>query len=93
MTKTLLTIVLLTLFTSSSFRGTAQTFNKKDLNNYIKTEMKGEQIPGLAYAVILNGKIIDTGAYGFASVELQSPVTMHTKFALGSIGKTFTPPL
>src|SRR5206468_12317290 len=67
-----------------------QKFNKKEIDNYIKAEMKAEQIPGLTYAVVMNGKIIDEGAYGFANAELNSPATIHTKFAIGSIGKTFT---
>lgn len=53
-------------------------------------EMKAEQIPGLSYAVVRNGIIVDSGAYGFANVELKAPVTSHTLFNIGSIGKTFT---
>ena len=90
MKETLCIIILLTLLALPSFYGTAQTFDKKGINNYVKTEMQTEKIPGLAYAVVMNGKIIDTGAYGLANVELHSPVTLHTKFAVGSIGKTFT---
>jgi D-alanyl-D-alanine carboxypeptidase len=52
--------------------------------------MKTEQIPGVAYAVVSNGKIIDSGAYGWANVELKAPVTAHSLFNIGSIGKTFT---
>jgi D-alanyl-D-alanine carboxypeptidase len=52
--------------------------------------MKAEQIPGLSYAVVSNGRIIDRGSYGFADVELKAPVTSHTLFNIGSIGKTFT---
>lgn len=64
--------------------------NKEKIDNNIKAEMKAGQIPGLAYAVVMNGKIIDSGAYGLSNVELKSPVTMRTKFNLGSVGKTFT---
>ena len=52
--------------------------------------MKAEQIPGLTYAIVKNGKIIDSGAYGLANVELKAPVNMHSLFSIGSIGKTFT---
>jgi CubicO group peptidase (beta-lactamase class C family) len=65
---------------------------KKEIDNYVKSEMKAEQIPGLSYAVILNDKIIDSGAYGLANVELKAPVTMHSLFSIGSIEKTFTAP-
>jgi len=63
---------------------------KIQIDNYIRSEMAKEQIPGLSYAVVSNGKIIDSGAYGYANVELKAPVTSHTLFNIGSIGKTFT---
>jgi CubicO group peptidase (beta-lactamase class C family) len=63
---------------------------KKKIDNYIISEMKAEQIPGLSYAIVSNGKIIDSGAYGYANVELKARVTSHTLFNIGSIGKTFT---
>lgn len=83
-------------FLCSSFRLIAQKENapvrsqKKKIDEYIKAEMKAEQIPGLTYAVVLDGKIIDSGAYGFANAELKAPTTSHTLFNIGSIGKTFT---
>lgn len=63
---------------------------KKQIDDYIKAEIKKKQIPGLSYAVVSNGKIIDSGAYGYANIELEAPVTHHTLFNIGSIGKTFT---
>jgi D-alanyl-D-alanine carboxypeptidase len=63
---------------------------KQEIDRYLKEEMKAEQIPGLAYAVVSNGKIIDSGGYGYANVELKAPVTPHSLFNIGSIGKTFT---
>lgn len=63
---------------------------KKQIDDYIRAEMKKQQIPGLSYAVVSNGKIIDSGAYGYANVEMKAPVTHHTLFNIGSIGKTFT---
>jgi CubicO group peptidase (beta-lactamase class C family) len=63
---------------------------KKQIDDYIKAEIKKQQIPGLSYAVVSNGKIIDSGAYGYANIELKVPVTHHTLFNIGSIGKTFT---
>jgi len=73
----------------------AQTFAansqlKKQIDSYLIKEMKANQIPGLSYAVVLNGKIIDSGAYGLANVELNAPVNSHSLFNIGSIGKTFT---
>ena len=93
--KPKLFFVPITLLICSSFISTAQenksnNTHKQEIDRYIKAEMKAEQIPGLAYAVVWDNKIIDSGAYGFASVELKAPVTSHTLFNIGSIGKTFT---
>jgi len=64
--------------------------HKKEIDAYIKGEMKAEQIPGLTYAIVRDGKIVDSGAYGYANVELKAPVNSNTLFNIGSIGKTFT---
>jgi len=83
------------LLITFSFRSTAQThktskIHKQEIDEYIKTEMTAEQIPALTYAVVLNGKIIDSGAYGLVNLELRVPANIHSLFNIGSIGKTFT---
>lgn len=96
MKKIVFQILVLVVLFSSSFHATAQSndakqkFIKKEIAAYLKSEMKAEHIPGLSYAVVENGKIIAEGAYGFSNIELQSPVNIHTRFAIASISKTFT---
>ena len=63
---------------------------KQELEKYLQTEMKKQQIPGLTYGIVLNGKIIESGALGLANVGLKVPTTLNSKFNIGSIGKTFT---
>jgi CubicO group peptidase (beta-lactamase class C family) len=63
---------------------------KQELEKYLQAEMNKQQIPGLSYAIVLDGKIIDSGALGLANVGLNVPVTLNSKFNIGSIGKTFT---
>ena len=63
---------------------------KNEIDKYIKAEMKKEQVPGLTYAIIKDGEIITSGAYGVANVELNAPISMHSLFSIGSIGKIFT---
>ena len=63
---------------------------KQELEKYLQTEMKKQQIPGLTYAIVLNSKIVDSGALGLANVGLKVPASLHSKFNIGSIGKTFT---
>jgi len=67
-----------------------QNIAKQELEKYLQEEMKKQQIPGLSYAIVLDGKIIDSGALGLANVGLKVPATLNSKFNIGSIGKTFT---
>ncbi|MBI1227467.1 MAG: serine hydrolase [Bacteroidetes bacterium] len=63
---------------------------KQELEKYLQTEMQKQQIPGLSYAIVLDGKIIESGALGLANVGYKVPTTLNSKFNIGSIGKTFT---
>ena len=60
------------------------------VDEYIRTEMQAQQIPGLALAVIKDGKMVIARGYGFANVEHQVPVKPETIFQSGSTGKQFT---
>lgn len=46
-------------------------------------------VPGLAIAVVRNGRVIKARGYGYANLELEAPVTPKTLFGLGSISKQF----
>jgi D-alanyl-D-alanine carboxypeptidase len=63
----------------------AQPADKVD--DFIKAEMRKQHIPGVALAVIKDGKIIKTRGYGSANVETNTPVTNETVFKIGSISK------
>jgi len=60
------------------------------VDEYLRSEMKSRQIPGLALLVIRDGKIVKAQGYGLANVELQVPVKPETVFQSGSVGKQFT---
>lgn len=57
---------------------------------YIRRQMREQQIPGLALAIVQDGKLIKSQGYGLANVELDVPVTPTTVFQSGSVGKQFT---
>lgn len=46
--------------------------------------------PSLSVAVIKDGKIIYAKAFGFSDLSDQSPATVKTQYAIGSVVKTFT---
>ena len=60
------------------------------IDDYIRAEMKAQQIPGVALAVVKDGKIMIERGYGLANVEHQVPVKPETIFQSGSTGKQFT---
>jgi len=60
------------------------------LDRFIEQEMARERVPGLALAVIQDGKVSYMRGYGWRDVDAQLPVTPQTVFAIGSITKSFT---
>ena len=60
------------------------------VDDYIRTEMEKQHIPGLSLLVSREGKPIRAQGYGLANVELQVPVKPETVFQSGSLGKQFT---
>ncbi|MBA2527301.1 MAG: beta-lactamase family protein [Pyrinomonadaceae bacterium] len=59
------------------------------LDEFIVEQMKEWNVPGLAIAIVRDGKVIHSKGYGFRDVEKQLPVTPKTLFAIGSITKSF----
>jgi CubicO group peptidase (beta-lactamase class C family) len=47
-------------------------------------------MPGLAYGVVLDGKLLFSGAYGLADLERQIPAGTRTLFRIASMSKSFT---
>jgi CubicO group peptidase (beta-lactamase class C family) len=47
-------------------------------------------VPGLAAAIVKDGKVVCTAAVGMANIEEKSPVTQDTLFLVASISKTIT---
>jgi CubicO group peptidase (beta-lactamase class C family) len=60
------------------------------IDDYIKTEMEKQRIPGLSIAVVKKGNVVKAKGYGVANLELKVPVTKDTVFMSGSVGKQFT---
>src|SRR5687767_11465687 len=78
------------LILSLSILSLAQDSVTTKVDDYIRSEMQSQQIPGLALAVIKDGQIVIAKGYGLANVEHQVPVKPETIFQSGSMGKQFT---
>ena len=60
------------------------------VDRYLGAQMAKLRIPGLAVAVVKDGKIVLVRSYGIASVEFGLPARDDTVFAINSITKAFT---
>lgn len=60
-----------------------------EIDAAVLQQMHEQRIPGVGIAVVLNGKIVKAKGYGFANVELGTPVSTKTIFEAGSITKQF----
>ncbi len=56
----------------------------------VRRAMAEQHIPGLQIAVVKNGRIVMSRAYGVADLAKQTPVTPGTVFPINSITKAFT---
>lgn len=65
----------------------AQDKNNKEISSYIAEIQQQYSIPGLALAVIKDGKVIHKKNYGLANIEMAVPVTDKTLFPLFSTTK------
>ena len=70
--------------------GQAQAAPLTGLDQYVESSMKAGKIPGLAIAVVHQGKVVLARGYGVRRVGSPEPVTDETLFAIGSATKTFT---
>jgi len=61
-----------------------------EVDDYVRTQMDKQHIPGLSLAVVKNGHIEKSAGYGLANVELNVPVRPDTVFQIQSITKTLT---
>lgn len=77
----LLVLSIFLLISSASAQATDQ------VDDFIQAQMRAQHIPGVALAVIKDGKVIKTRGYGLANVETNTPVTAETVFKIGSISK------
>ena len=60
------------------------------VDDYVRSELDRQRVPGVAVAVIQNGKVVKAAGYGFANLEHRVPVKPETVFQSGSLGKQFT---
>jgi CubicO group peptidase (beta-lactamase class C family) len=60
------------------------------LDEFVAQVLKDWKVPGLAIAIVQDGKVTLLKGYGYRDLEKKLPVTPSTLFAIGSITKSFT---
>jgi CubicO group peptidase (beta-lactamase class C family) len=61
-----------------------------ELDSYVANSMKAFDVPGMAVAIVKDGKIVLTKGYGIRKLGEAAPVDEFTMFAIGSNTKAFT---
>jgi CubicO group peptidase (beta-lactamase class C family) len=77
-------------FSQTDNRVAVQLAQTDQIDAYINREMQARRIPGVAIAVIQNGKVILKKAYGIANLETDTPVKTASIFHVASLTKQFT---
>lgn len=68
MKRTHASLALILLLSTTSL---AQDSLATRIDEYLRTEMQAQQIPGVSLAVIKDGKVVLARGYGFANIEHQ----------------------
>ena len=56
-------------------------------DEFINAQLREQNIPGLALAIVKNGKIIKAEGYGYADLERKIPITPVTVLKIASVSK------
>lgn len=70
--------------------GLAQTAPPADLDAWVARAMKQFEVPGIAVAVVKDGKPVLAKGYGVRKLGEPAPVDEHTLFGIASNSKAFT---
>nr|MBC7611497.1 serine hydrolase [Pseudopedobacter sp.] len=87
--KKIIYTLSLALFATSLF-AQQPAFITDSLDQYIKTGIKDWDIPGLAIAIVKDGKPVMIKGYGVKDMKTNAPVDENTLFMIASNSKLFT---
>ena len=81
---------LLLLISSKTFAQQPPLFITDSLDAYITQGLKDWNVPGLAIAVVKDGKVVVMKGYGVRDLDTREPVDENTLFMIASNTKLFT---
>lgn len=77
------------VFSAATFSARAQ-LSSRQIDSLSEKVLKTFDVPGIAVAVIKDGKLIHSKGYGLRSLKTKEPVNEHTLFGIASNSKAFT---
>lgn len=60
------------------------------IDSIFKKVAVDNHFPGLAFGIVVDGKLMHTGNYGYTDIEKRIPVTSSSLFRIASMSKSFT---
>lgn len=60
------------------------------VDSLVKITAEKNHFPGIAYGIVVDGKLIHKGNYGYTDLEKQIPVSSSSVFRIASMSKSFT---
>ena len=81
--------IAILFFTTVSF-SYAQPLGPSSIDSLVQRSMKAFDVPGIAVAVLKDGKVIHSKGYGFRSLNTREKVDENTLFGIASNTKAFT---
>ena len=67
----------------------AAGFDVREFEAMAQRLVAGQRVPGLALAVVQNGRVLSARGYGITDTRAAEPVDAHTVFRLASLSKAF----
>lgn len=61
-----------------------------EVDDFIRDRMRQVHLPGLTAAIVMDGRVAWTGAYGLAHIKEERRATPDTPFLMASVSKTVT---
>ena len=83
-------ISIVLVFCLIVFASGAQPISNKSIDTLVERTLKAFDVPGIAVAVIKDGKVIHSKGYGVRSLNTKKKVDENTLFGIASNSKAFT---
>lgn len=82
--------IIFITFLFATYFVNAQVISSSQLDSLVNLTLKTFDVPGIAVAVVKDGKVIHAKGYGVRSLKTNLPVDEHTLFGIASNSKAFT---